>query len=81
MNTYKTHNVCSRSIDFEIENNIITDCKINVGCAGNTQRVAALDKGMTEDEAIARLKGIQCRNGTSCPDQFAQALEEYKANH
>ena len=78
MNIYKTHNVCSRSIEFEVENNIITACKFN---AGNTQGVAALVKGMTVDEAIARLKGIQCRNGTSCPDQLATALEEYKANH
>lgn len=81
MNTYKTHNVCSRTIDFEIENNIVTDCKFNGGCPGNTQGVAALVKGMTVDEAIARLRGIQCLNGTSCPDQLAQALEEYKANH
>ena len=51
------------------------------GCAGNTQGVAALVIGMTVDEAIRRLKGIQCRNGTSCPDQLATALEEYKANH
>lgn len=40
MNTYKTHNVCSRSIEFEVENNIITACKFNGGCAGNTQGVA-----------------------------------------
>ena len=77
MNIYKTHNVCSRSIEFEVENNIITAG----GCAGNTQGVAALVVGMTVDEAIRRLKGIQCRNGTSCPDQLATALEEYKANH
>lgn len=81
MNTYKTHNVCSRSIDFEIENNIITDCKFNGGCAGNTQGVAALVKGMTVDEAHCPSEGHSCRNGTSCPDQFAQALEEYKADH
>ena len=81
MNIYKTHNVCSRSIEFEVENNIITACKFNGGCAGNTQGVAALVVGMTVDEAIRRLKGIQCRNGTSCPDQLATALEEYKANH
>ena len=81
MNTYKTHNVCSRSIEFEVEINIITACKFNGGCAGNTQGVAALVIGMTVDEAIRRLKGIQCRNGTSCPDQLATALEEYKANH
>ena len=49
MNTYKTHNVCSRTIDFEIENNIVTDCKFNGGCPGNTQGVAALVKGMTVD--------------------------------
>ena len=49
--------------------------------SGNTQGVAALVIGMTVDEAIRRLKGIQCRNGTSCPDQLATALEEYKANH
>ena len=42
MNIYKTHNVCSRSIEFEVENNIITACKFNGGCAGNTQGVAAL---------------------------------------
>ena len=58
-----------------------TACKFNGGCAGNTQGVAALVIGMTVDEAIRRLKGIQCRNGTSCPDQLATALEEYKANH
>ena len=74
MNIYKTHNVCSRSIEFEVENNIITACKFNGGCAGNTQGVAALVVGMTVDEAIHRLKGIQCRNGTSCPDQLARAL-------
>lgn len=51
MNTYKTHNVCSRTIDFEIENNIVTDCKFNGGCPGNTQGVAALVKGMTVDGA------------------------------
>ena len=65
----------------KVKDDIITDCKFNGGCAGNTQGVAALVKGMSVDEAIARLKGIQCRNGTSCPDQLAQALEEYKANH
>ena len=37
MNIYKTHNVCSRSIEFEVENNIIAACKFNGGCAGNTQ--------------------------------------------
>ena len=79
MNSYKTHGTCSRAIEFDIDGNTITECRFIGGCAGNTQGVAALVKGMTVDEAISRLKGIQCRNGTSCPDQLARALEGWKA--
>ena len=75
MNTYKTHNVCSRSIEFDVENNIITACKFNGGCAGNTQGVARLAEGMDVDELISRLQGIRCGSKpTSCPDQLAKAL-------
>ena len=31
---------------------------------------------MKIDDVIARCKGIQCRGGTSCPDQLAHALDE-----
>ena len=79
MATYKTRSVCSRAIEFEVENDVITACKFIGGCTGNTQGVAALVIGMPVDEAIHRLKGIQCRGGTSCPDQLAIALEQYKA--
>ena len=48
------------------------------GCTGNTQGVARLAEGRNIDEVIALLKGIQCRGGTSCPDQLARALEEIK---
>ena len=37
-------------------------------------------EGMDIDEAIKRLKGIKCGpRPTSCPDQLATALEQYKA--
>lgn len=81
METFKTSGVCSRTIDFEIENNIIKHVKFNGGCMGNTQGVAKLVVGRTVDEVIALLDGIQCRNGTSCPDQLAKALKQYKATH
>ena len=36
---------------------------------------------MDIDEASSRIEGIQCGfRPTSCPDQLAQALKEYKAN-
>ena len=77
MNTYKTHGTCSRAIEYEVENGVVTECRFVGGCMGNTQGVAALVKGMKVEDAIARLKGIQCGfRGTSCPDQLACALEE-----
>ena len=77
--SYSTKGVCSRKIDIEVENGVISSVKFLGGCAGNTQGVAALIAGMTVDEAIARLSGIRCGfKPTSCPDQLATALKEYK---
>ncbi len=81
METYKTSGVCSRSIDFEIEGNTIKNVKFNGGCPGNTNGVARLVKGRNIDEVISLLEGVPCRNGTSCPDQLAKALKEYKISH
>ena len=64
---------------FEINDGIIEDLKIIGGCPGNTIGVSKLIKGRNIEEVIEMLKGIQCgRRGTSCPDQVAIALEEYK---
>ena len=79
MYSYKTHGTCSREIRIEMDGNKIQSVQFIGGCTGNTQGVAALVAGMDADEAIARLKGIQCRGGTSCPDQLAKALEAIKA--
>ena len=81
MNTYKTSGVCSRSIDFEVENNILTYVKFNGGCLGNTTGVSKLAIGRNIDEIIKLLEGTQCRGGTSCPDQLSRALKEYKETH
>ena len=72
--------VCSMKMTIEVEENIVKSVNFLGGCAGNTQGVASLIKGMNIDEAIERLKGIDCRGrGTSCPDQLAIALEQIKA--
>ncbi len=77
--SYTPHGVCSRKIDIEIEDSIICSVKYSGGCSGNTQGVGALVKGMSVDEAIERLSGIRCGfKTTSCPDQLAIALKEYK---
>lgn len=76
---YLPTGVCSMRITIEVEENKIKSVKFLGGCAGNTKGVAALVEGMDIDEAIKRLKGIDCRGkGSSCPDQLAIALEEVK---
>ena len=77
--SYKTNGTCSRQIDFEVENGIITDVSFIGGCNGNLKGIAALCIGMKADEVINRLSGIKCGfKGTSCPDQFAKALSQIK---
>ncbi len=75
--SYTPKGVCSRKIDIELDDNdIIVSVSFQGGCAGNTQGVASLVRGMKKEEAIRRLSGIQCGfKGTSCPDQLSKALE------
>lgn len=74
--------VCSMEMIFDIENNIINSLKIIGGCPGNTVGVSRLVVGRSVDEVIEMLEGIECGSrGTSCPDQVAMALKEYKKNH
>ena len=75
MKTYKTQGTCSRAINYEVADGVVTSCEIVGGCPGNTQGVAKLVVGRKVADVVAMLKGIQCRNGTSCPDQLARALE------
>lgn len=76
---YTPKGVCSMQMIFEIENDIIKKLNIIGGCPGNTIGVSKLVVGKSVDEVIEMLKGIPCGvRGTSCPDQVAIALEEYK---
>ena len=78
--SYKTKGVCSNIIEFDLENNIVSNVQVIGGCHGNSQGVAALVEGMDADEVIRRVKGIKCGyKDTSCPDQLATALEKAKA--
>ena len=75
---YTTRGTCSRLIKFDVDGDKVKDVKFVMGCHGNTQGVAKLVEGMDIHEVIKRLKGIDCNGrGTSCPDQLAQALEQY----
>lgn len=76
---YTPKGVCSMKMIFEVEGNIVKSLKIIGGCPGNTVGVSKLIQNKNIDEIIQMLKGIPCgAKGTSCPDQVAIALEEYK---
>lgn len=79
MFTYKTHGTCSRAITFDVDSeNKLRNVKFSGGCMGNTQGVAKLCEGRDIDEVQSVLKGILCRNGTSCPDQLSKAIAAYR---
>ncbi len=78
MFTYRTCGTCSRSISFEVDDeNRIHSVSFEGGCRGNTQGVCRLAEGMDICKVRDLLKGVQCRNGTSCPDQLSRAIDEY----
>jgi len=81
---YTTANVCSEYITFAIYEPDMTvwDVRVYGGCHGTADAFGALCKGLTIDECIERLGGIQCSGSAtgvdSCPDQVAQALTAAK---
>jgi len=76
---YKTSGVCCSEISFEIEDNIIKNVNFKGGCSGNAAGISKLVVGMSIDDVISRLEGIQCGyKSTSCPDQLTKALKEWR---
>ena len=69
--------VCSMKIKVTIDNGVIKNVKFIGGCPGNTMAMSVLLEGMRVEDAIKKLKGIDCGGkGTSCPDQLAIGLEQ-----
>lgn len=82
MSSYTPKGVCSRQIDFEVKDGRLYNVRYTGGCNGNLKGIGSLVEGMEIDEVIKRLEGTKCGlKSTSCPDQLANALKEYKASH
>ena len=78
--TYKTQHVCSSSISFDINDDVITNVSFTGGCNGNLKAIAKLVDGMTADEIASILAGNTCGfRSTSCADQLAKAVLKAKA--
>lgn len=82
MQSYKTSGTCAREIKFKVEDEKITEIEFVSGCPGNLLGIQSLVKGQHIDEVIKKLKGVPCGSkSTSCPDQLALALEEFKSHN
>ena len=75
---YKTHNTCSKEIEFELDGNIVRNVKfLGGGCPGNLQALPILIEGMTVEEIYKKLGNITCGfRGTSCAQELAKAVVE-----
>ena len=76
---YQTKGTCCQMMQVKISDNKIVDADFYGGCNGNLKGIKSLITGMNIDEVIERLQGITCGpKPTSCPDQLAKCLIEYK---
>lgn len=74
---YKTKGVCPPEIGFEINDGILTGVAFRGGgCPGNAALVGRLLEGRAVSEVQGILRGIACRNDTSCPEQLADAVDQ-----
>ena len=79
--TYIPQGVCSKQIDFDIEEGKIHNLSFIGGCNGNLKGIAALVENQDINTVKEKLKDIKCGfKNTSCPAQLAAALEELKKN-
>ena len=77
---YKTKNVCSSEINFDLEEGKLRNVVFTGGCNGNLKAIGKLVEGMDADQVIALLRGNTCGpNFTSCADQLTRAIEAAKA--
>ena len=75
---YHTTGTCSKRISFDLDGEVVHNVKfLDGGCPGNLQAVPRLVEGLTIDEIVDKIGGIQCGiRGTSCADQLTQALRK-----
>ena len=61
MYTYKPLGVCSKEINFDVEDNKIKNVTFTKGCKGNLQGISKLIEGMDANEALKKATGTYGR--------------------
>ena len=73
--SYRTYGVCSVQINFDLDDDVVTNVEFIGGCNGNLKAISKLVDGMTVEQIEGYLKGNTCGyKPTSCADQLAIAV-------
>ena len=73
--------ICSKKINFEIDNGKIHNLKFIGGCLGNLSAIVKLLEGADAGNTVKLLRGNLCGSkSTSCADQLAIAIEKALAS-
>ena len=78
MPSYTPSGVCSKRIDFEIDDKgLVNSICFTDGCPGNSAGLARLAENRPAAELIELFEGLTCgHKPTSCPDQLSKALKQ-----
>ena len=81
--SYRTWGVCSVQINFDLDDDVVTNVEFIGGCNGNLKAISKLVNGMTVEQIEGYLKGNTCGYKlTSCADQLAIAVRQaYDKTH
>ena len=72
---YRTCGVCPPEIHFKINDGKLGDLRfVGGGCPGNAQLVSRLLEDKPLAEVLSYIKGIDCRNDTSCLAELESAI-------
>ncbi len=76
---YRTKNVCSSEIRFDLDGDVVSNISFAGGCNGNLKAISKLCDGMTVEQIEGYLAGNTCGyKPTSCADQLALAVRAAK---
>ena len=76
MRRYLTTGVCAKVMEVDTDGETVNDVRIYGGCRGQGNALARFVVGMRLDDAIPKLRGVECQGGTSCADQLGRILEQ-----
>lgn len=75
--SYRCKGTCSQIIEFDLNEDKVTNIKFMGGCPGNLKAISKLVDGWSVEKINQYLKGNTCGyKPTSCADQLAIAVKE-----